>query len=270
MANKSNQIAANSRREQLRLQQELAAKRTQRNRLIIAISSVLALVLVAGAVTWAILHNNNSKKVAAGAQVTPPNAVAGLGIAVHPAGAKAAASGAPTLIEYQDYQCPACKEYFSMYGQAINQLVADGSINLQYRTMTFLDTNLKNDSSTRAAIAAACADTVGAFEKYHDVVYQNQPSQEGQGYTDEQLRTTFPAQAGITGSNLTAFQKCYDDKATSQFVIDTDTAASKAGITNTPTFMVDHNGASTKIDLSKAQPTAQSVLALINAASPAN
>lgn len=257
-----------SRREQLRLQQEQQAARLRRNRLITVIAGVLAAVVILGAIGYAIYQQNQSKgsSVAIGSQVTPTNAVGTTGMVVKPAGAKDLVANAPTLAEYQDYQCPVCKTYFTVFGPAINQLAAEGKIKLEYRTLTFLDTNLQNDASTRAAVAAACADTVGAYEKYHDTVYANQPEKEGTGYTDQQLRSDFATQAGITGDNLTKFQKCYDERQTINFVKAVNESGNKAGINSTPTFMVEGNGKSAKVDLSKVSPTADAVLAAIQAA----
>jgi len=61
----------------------------------------------------------------------------------------ATAGKVPTLVEYQDYQCPICKEYGSFYGTVLNKMSAEGSIILEYRTMTFMDSNLSNTASSR-------------------------------------------------------------------------------------------------------------------------
>lgn len=228
--------ASTSRREALRRQQEAEAARARRMRIISLAAALLALALVA--VVGTVWYNDHRTKVkAASAQGTPKNALADKsGISVNPGKAKA---GAPTLTIYFDYQCPYCKHAEEKLGTTINTLAAKGDINLEYRTMTFLDTNLRNDSSSRAAVAAACSDNAGAYAKYHDVVFQHQPTQEGVGYTDQQLRADFAQQAGITGSALTDFQACYDAKATQDFVKGVDEKAAKAGVTSTPTYRVN-------------------------------
>lgn len=273
-----------SRREALRQQQEAQAARERRNRLLVVLAALLAAILVIGAIVFAVVHHNNQKNAAKANAITPPNAVTGslssggtgpVGIAVKGNSSASTSSSVPTLYEYQDYQCPVCKVYATAYGPVFNKLASEGKINLQYRTLTFLDQNERNDSSTRSAIAAACADTVGAFEKYHDVVYANQPAQEGQGYTDQQLRADFASQAGITGANLTTFQKCYDDRATSQFVTDTNNngdnnlTGNKLQI-STPQFFVDKDGKPSTVNLpapTTTQPTEDDVLKAIKAAS---
>jgi protein-disulfide isomerase len=142
---------------------------------------------------------------------------------------------------FADYQCPACASFEQAFGPQLEKLAKDGDIQLEYRTMTFLDTNLRNDSSTRAANAAACADLVGHYADYHNAVFANQPTGEGSGYTDEQLTGAFTQQAGITGAELEEFRSCYTNKRFSGFVTRVDQEAGRAGITGTPSMTVNGN-----------------------------
>ncbi len=258
-----------SRREALRAQQEAEARAAKRKKLIGVIAGVLVVVVAAVVVIVAVNNHRRSVQASTGvssAQVTPPNTDPATGVyTVNPTTAK---KGVPTLLIFEDYQCPNCKNAEATYGPAIKQLAKSGDIKLQYWTLTFLDDNLKNDSSYRAAMAAASAAMVGKLESYHDVIYAHQP-EEGVGYTDDQLRNTFAQEAGITGADLTKFQKYYDSKATSAFV---KNAAAK-GIAEgskldsqfgTPFFTV--NGKPYTGWQNIANPTAASLLASIKAA----
>lgn len=248
--------AATTRREQLRLQQEAEAKRARTMKMLGIAAALLALAIIAvvGVTLW---QNQKNKSAAVTAQGTPANANAdSTGIIANPGKAK---DGAPVLQVYQDYQCPACKTIHDQIGPWVNDLAQKGEISLDYRTMTFLDTNLRNDASIRAGIAAACADNAGHYEKYHDTVYANQPTSEGTGYTDQQLREDFAKTAGITGQALTDFQTCYDTQATKGFVEGTDEAAARAGVTSTPTYRV--NGKD--LDLKTIGTNEQTLLAAI-------
>ncbi|WP_197430233.1 DsbA family protein [Auraticoccus cholistanensis] len=226
---------AGGRREQLRQQAAAAAARRRRNRILVtAVSIVVAAVLVVGVVVLVQGLRGRASEVAG---VVPPNANAERsGIVVNPG---VAAEGAPVFALYQDYQCPACKSFEDNFGPTVAQMAEAGEIQLEYRTMTFLDTNLRNDASFRAGVAAACADVAGHYSAYHDVVYANQPAQEGTGYSDHQLLTEFPEQAGITGDALSTFKACYRGEDTASFVRGTDAAAGGAGVTGTPTITVD-------------------------------
>jgi 2-hydroxychromene-2-carboxylate isomerase len=120
---------------------------------------------------------------------------------------------------------------------------------------------------------------VGKLEAYHNMIYKNQPAREGDGYTDDQLRNVFAKDAGITGSDLTNFQKYYDTKATSAFVknaaakgltagaklaADDPSAFPPSGYFGTPTFTV--NGKVYTGWQSINDPTAANMLASIKAA----
>ncbi|MEL4505968.1 thioredoxin domain-containing protein [Luteococcus sp. H138] len=236
-----------NRREQLRIRQEAEARKARQMRIVMMGALVLALA-IAAIVGTVLFNNNRTKAREVTAQGTPPNATADKSaIVVNPGKAK---QGAPTVSLFFDYQCPACKQLEQSHGPLLESLANKGEINFEYRTMTFMERNpnLLNSASTRAAIGAACADKAGAYAKYHNAVFANQAQQEvkgSEGYSDELLRSTIPQQVGITGEQLTTFQSCYDTRATEDFVKTVDEKASAAGITGTPSLMVNGN----KVDM---------------------
>jgi protein-disulfide isomerase len=228
-----------NRREQLRKAEQAKANQQRLTRiigvgaglLVVVIVAVFAVVLISGA-------NKAATTTPAADQVTPPHALAdNLGIRPYPNATPQA--GAPVVDLFFDYQCPICNQFESIYGAALEKLASSGQIDLHYRPMIFLDVNLQNDSSLRAGIAAACADTVDKYREYHDQVFANQPEQEGAGYADPLLRDTIPTKLGLTGDALAGFQKCYDGKSTHNWVQAQEDAGAKAGVTGTPTFRVN-------------------------------
>lgn len=224
-----------SRREALRRKQEAQARAKRTQRIVIVGAIVLAVVVLG--VFGTIFVSQLGKGSSNGSAAIPPNATADRsGIIVNPG---KAAQGAPTVELFFDYQCPICKQFEGAFGPTLSSMADKGEINLVYRTLTFMDGNLRNDSSDKAGIAAACADNVSAYSAYHNAVFAGQPATEGPGYTAEQLRVSFAGTAGITGSSLTAFQACYDSRATASFVDGTNEAAAKAGVTSTPTLRVN-------------------------------
>lgn len=236
-----------NRRDQLREQQRKEQEAKRRHRIAWIVGSAVLVIIVIIGVMFAVTNGgkkstpvagNTPSASAMGAQITPPNANGNTGIK-YPATWK---SGVPTLVIYEDYQCPICKEVDDKIGRYVQQAADQGQINLEFRTLVFLDQNLGNDSSTRAAVAAACADTVGAYKPYHDAIYAHQPTSEGAGYTDQQLLVDIPTQAGITGDKLTQFQQCVNQRATLKFVQTVDSQpASGPKVTGTPTYMVNGN-----------------------------
>lgn len=223
-----------SRREQLRQAQIAKAKNQRLTRIVGIGAAILAVVLVA---VFAVVLVQQVGANQVTSSVVPPNATADRnGIVVNPGKAK---PGAPVVALYMDYQCPVCKKFESVYGSALKALADAGEIELQYRTMTFLDNNLGNTSSISAGIGAACADAQGAYSAYHEQVFANQPTTEGDGYSTALLRDEIPTTIGLSGNAVTGFQQCFDTKATQAFVKGTNDAAFKSGVNSTPTLKVN-------------------------------
>ncbi len=224
-----------SRREALRRKQhaQARAKRTQR---IVIVGAIVLAVVVLG-VFGTVFVSQLNKGGSTGSAATPVNATADRnGIVVNPG---KAAAGAPKVEIFLDYQCPICKQFESMFGSTLDDMAGKGEIQLIYRTMTFLDNNLRNDSSLKAGVAAACADNAGKYSAYHNAIFAGQPATEGQGYTTQQLRVDFPATAGITGDALSGFQGCYDSRSTQGFVQGANEAAAADKVSATPTIRVN-------------------------------
>jgi len=148
------------------------------------------------------------------------------------------APDAPKVEIFEDFQCPACRNLEQTYGPMIQKEAADGNIALSYRIMTFLDNNLNNDASLRAANGFGCAITGGVGEQYHNLVYANQPAQEGDGWTDDQLKQ-FGADAGLSGDAKAQFDKCYDEGTYKGWAQLSNDAAFNAGVSGTPTIFVN-------------------------------
>ena len=258
----SNAAKSASRREQLRAAREREAAAARRKRItVVAVAVVVAAVLVAviamaaGGVFGK--RSGGSGATSTVVSVRPPHASPGdKGVF----SADNVNDSAPVLTVIDDFQCPICHTYETVFGPVFESLAKKGEIRLEYRTRYFLDINLKNDSSVRAARAAAIADTFGKYQEYHDTVFSNQPAKEGTGYTDDQLRNAFPQAAGITGDDLAKFQSSYDKGEMNAFVDAVDRQAQADGYTGTPTFLANDR----KIDMPrKTNPTEDDIMKLV-------
>jgi protein-disulfide isomerase len=229
-----------------------AAPRQGANRAVIG--AVVA-VLVVVAVVVAVALGSGGSRARAGAGSTGVSSASALpagatgpggGIVVNPGKAR---TGAPTLDLYEDFQCPICGQLEKLFGAQIRSMAAAGDIHLVTHTMSFLDNNLKNDSSLRAAAAAACAADAGRFSQYHDAVFAGQPAKEGEGYTDARL-AEFARTAGLTGGALTTWQQCVKDGRHTAYVQAVQTQSEKDGVFGTPTLKLDGS----VLDLQKLTP----------------
>ena len=221
---------------------KLAAAAPKKGPNPIVIGAVVAIVLIVGVVV-AILIGNSSKSVSANDQAGGSGSAQPLGVVTSDDGgiranATTARGNAPTLDLYEDFQCPTCGALEKAMGPTFAAMARTGEIKLVVHTLSFLDDNLKNDSSKRSANAVACASDAGKFLEYHAAVFAAQPAQEGAGYTDAQL-TGFATEAGITGAALTTWQQCTTSGQHDQYVVDTQDKAGRAGINSTPTVKLN-------------------------------
>ena len=214
--------------------QAAAPKRGGANRVVVATGVAVVVIVVA---VFAVVSGSQDKQEAAtaGGSLLPKGASAlGAGIVVNPD----APAGVPTLDLYEDFQCPICAEFEHRFGAGIAELAAQDKVRLVVHTLSFLDDKLGNNSSNRAANAASCAADQGEFMDYHAAAMGGQPLREGAGFTDEALKS-FAEKSGITGSGLTAWQKCYTDKAHNQYVESVQTQSEKDQVTGTPTLRLN-------------------------------
>ena len=204
------------------------------------IGAIVAAVVIIGVVVAVIIGSNGGggggAVVTGSGNAVPVGATGpGGGIVANPGKSRA---GAPTLELYEDFQCPVCGAFERAMGSQVTRLAQAGDVRLVIHMMSFLDANLHNDSSVRAAAASACAADQGRFLPFHAAVYAGQPTTEGEGYTDAKLRS-FAQQAGITGDALARWSACYAGGKHVKYAQAVETAAEKAGVFQTPTIKVN-------------------------------
>jgi protein-disulfide isomerase len=228
---------------------------------VVLIGAIIAAAVVL-AVVIAIVIGNNGKSGSGAAQSVPVGVVGGTGggILVDPA----AKANAPALDVYVDFQCPNCGSFERYFGTALTELAKTGEVRYVVHMMTFLDTNIGNDSSKRATNAASCAADAGKFGEYHTAVFATQ-AKEGDGYTDAQL-TEFAKTAGISGPALNTWQQCTTEGRHDQYVADVAEASGRAGVTGTPTVKLNGKDISKTLFVNGAYESPEALVATIKAA----
>jgi protein-disulfide isomerase len=233
MAKKTGKPPANARQQKIQAAQKSGG--TGANKIVIAtVVAVVAIVAVVGGVIWS---EQSKKDAITGGGNALPAGVAALGDGYPAFQDVTAASGAPTLALYEDFQCPACKQFEAAFGQTVTDLAQSGKVKLEYHIKNFLDDNLGNDSSTRAANAAFCAADAGKFQEYHNQLYANQP-QEGVGFSETAL-TTIAKNVGLSGDALSSWESCYKANKYVDYVRSVETSSAKQGVTGTPTIRIN-------------------------------
>lgn len=189
----------------------------RRERTVRIVGAVTVLVVVAGIIgvaVWARSADPSNQPVA----TVEPDPSAPVPTGVLPSGDSrefgvpygTGSADVPVLEIWEDFQCPACGAVEAANGSGIAQLAEEGKVQLIWRPTTFLDRNLGNDASNRAVAAWGCAIDEGKAREYHDLLYANQPEEEGSGWTNEEL-IALGGQAGISGAALESFTTCVND-----------------------------------------------------------
>jgi protein-disulfide isomerase len=219
----------------------------------VIIGAVVAALVIIAVVVAIVLAKPDSSGPAGAAEPAGVVGGTGGGILVN---ATAAKPKAPTLDLYEDFQCPSCARLEELVGAQVTAMAKAGDIKLVVHTLSFLDDNLKNDSSARSANAAACASDAGKYLPYHATVFAAQPQKEGEGYTDAQL-TEFAKTSGIApGPALTKWQQCTNSGQHDQYVTEVQEASDKAGITGTPTVKLNGKDITKSLTSPDALPAA--------------
>lgn len=144
----------------------------------------------------------------------------------------------PQVHLYEDFQCPFCGQLESASGEAITEAAAAGDIKLTYTFMSFLDGNLRNDSSSRAANAAVCSADTDQLSGFVTSLFARQPVQEGTGYEDQDFFDA-AAEAGIEGEALTTFTSCVESNEYADYVSAMQERATQDEVTSSPVVMID-------------------------------
>ncbi len=135
-----------------------------------------------------------------------------------------------TLVEYGDYECPFCGEYFPTVKQV--QTEFNDQIFFQFRNFPLVSIHQNAFAAARAAEAAGLQNK---FWEMHDALYEEQ--QQWSGASDP--TTDFNQYATALGLNLAKFKTDYASSQVND-LINADTAAgTKLKIQGTPTFFLD-------------------------------
>lgn len=153
------------------------------------------------------------------------------------------------LVEYGDYQCPYCAQYYPTVKSAVAEF--KDQIKFQFRNFPLTNSHPNAFAASRAAEAAALQDK---FWEMHDALYQ--PSNNQAWSQASNPNTYFEQYAKEIGLNLAQYKK---DFASSQVndIINADMAeGTRLGITGTPSFFL--NGK--KIEISNDLKSFQKVI----------
>jgi protein-disulfide isomerase len=128
------------------------------------------------------------------------------------------------IVEFADFECPSCGQFFLNTEGSLNALYGD---RIQW---AFMDFPLQQHArAIPAAVAAKCAHLQGKFWPYHDLVFANQSN-----LADDDLRR-YADQVGVDRKKWDA---CFDKQETLPAVQAGAELGAELGVDATPTFFI--------------------------------
>ncbi|HVX24281.1 MAG TPA: thioredoxin domain-containing protein [Candidatus Saccharimonadales bacterium] len=148
-----------------------------------------------------------------------------------------------TLVEYGDYECPYCGDYYP----TVKQVAAEYATKIQFQFRNYPLVNLHQNAFAGARAAEAAA-LQGKFWQMHDLLYDQNQAYYASGQTlanwvgSNDPESYFIQDARQLGLNVGQFQTDYaSDKVNN--AINADLAAgNKVNVQGTPTFFLYVNG----------------------------
>lgn len=135
------------------------------------------------------------------------------------------ASSTVTVVEFSDFQCPACQAAQATVSDVLAQY--GGSIRFEYRHFPLTSIHRY---AFRAAVASECAADQGKFWEYHDRLFREQPN-----FAEKDL----VAYAQELGLDVEPFRACLKSDDPAQRVKDDVAEAARRKLQGTPTFFIN-------------------------------
>jgi len=135
------------------------------------------------------------------------------------------------IMEYFDYQCPACKAS----EDAVVRFIIDDYVNTGKAAITFKNMAFIGPESKTTAIASLCAEEQGKFLDYHKGLYAAQGVENSGVFTNAKLKSI----AKDAGLDAVSFAACLDGQKYRDQVAQGQKEAATIGIDSTPTYIIN-------------------------------
>lgn len=135
-----------------------------------------------------------------------------------------------TVVEYSDFQCPACNSYHPLLKRLVDELGSDMRFVYRHFPLESIHKNAK-----RAAQAAEAAGKQGKFWEYHDLLFQNQSKWANEGNPE----ASFRAYARQLGLNEEQFATDYASDEVAARVRRDQQSGTRASVNSTPSIFIN-------------------------------
>lgn len=185
-------------------------------------------------------HKSGNTSSSGSSSGTPTNHVEGQGKA------------GVTLVEYGDYQCPYCEQYYPIVKQVASQF--NDQIKFQFRNFPLVNVHQNAFAGARAAEAAGLQ---GKFWQMHDLLYENQ-TQWSESSNPSKFFDQYAQQIGL---NVSQFQKDYSSGQVNNLINADLAAGRKLNIQGTPTFFLNGKQINVSADVNSFASQIQDAIA---------
>lgn len=140
------------------------------------------------------------------------------------------------VVVYEDFLCPFCGQLELTVRDQLDAAVEAGEVSVEYRPLGFLE-RISDYSPQSANAFAVVLDAAGpeVAIAFHDLLFDNQPSESGPFPDDDDL-VELAVEAGATEADV---RPGIEDMAFEGWVDAANDAASQAGVNSTPSVFVD-------------------------------
>jgi protein-disulfide isomerase len=144
---------------------------------------------------------------------------------------RGSASAPVEIVEFADFQCPACEQYATITEPDVMKRIVDAGL----ARYVFYDFPLQmHPNAWPASHAAACADDQGKFWEMHDVIFREQPNWS----RERNPKGSFERLAREIGLDVAAWETCYDERRHERRIAANLAEGERRGVGSTPTFFI--------------------------------
>jgi protein-disulfide isomerase len=145
-------------------------------------------------------------------------------------------SATVTIIEFGDFQCPACQQFATQHKPQVElAYVESGKAKFVYYDWPII---LAHPNAFLAARASRCAADQNRYWEYHDNLFRNQV----RWAPSTNAADVFIDYAGELGLDEGAFSSCLESDLHAEVVTANMELGNQLGVGGTPTILIEHNG----------------------------
>lgn len=131
-----------------------------------------------------------------------------------------------SIVEYSDFQCPACAAYYPAVKQLLEEF--DGQVSFSYKHFPLNRIHINADLAARATEAAGLQ---GKFWEMHDMIFENQKT-----WSDVSAKKIFVGYAEELGIDTDKFKDDLSSKEVRKKVQNDYDEGIELGVSSTPSF----------------------------------